>query len=92
MDLGRAQAPNETTILNFRRLIEKHELCGRMLDTVNLYLDRKGIRISAGTVVDATIIAAPSSDQEREEGARSRDASDAEGEPVVLRHGDAYRR
>ena len=61
IDLGRAAAPDETTILNFRHLLEKHELCGQMLDTVNLYLDRKGIRISTGTIVDATIIAAPSS-------------------------------
>ena len=45
----------------FRHLLERHELCGKILDTVNLYLDRKGIRISTGTIVDATIIAAPSS-------------------------------
>ena len=61
VDLGRAAAPDETTILNFRHLLEKHDLCGKMLDVVNLYLDRKGIRISTGTIVDATIIAAPSS-------------------------------
>jgi IS5 family transposase len=52
---------NETTILNFRQLLEQHELCGKILDTVNLYLDGKGIRISTGTIIDATIIAAPSS-------------------------------
>jgi IS5 family transposase len=61
VDLGRAAAPDETTILNFRHLLEAHDLCGKILDTVNLYLDRKGIRISTGTIVDATIIAAPSS-------------------------------
>jgi IS5 family transposase len=61
VDLGRAAAPDETTILNFRHLLEKHELCGKILDVVNLYLDRNGIRISTGTIVDATIIAAPSS-------------------------------
>jgi IS5 family transposase len=61
VDLGHAAAPDETTILNFRHLPEQHELCGKILDTVNLYLDRKGIRISTGTIVDATIIAAPSS-------------------------------
>jgi IS5 family transposase len=59
--LGRAPAPDETTILNFRRLLEEHELCGRMLDTVNVYLESKGIRIATGTIVDATIIHAPSS-------------------------------
>src|SRR5438552_14654248 len=61
IDLGRAPAPDETTILNFRHLLEEHELCGQILDTVNLYLESKGIRITTGTIVDATIIHAPSS-------------------------------
>ena len=61
IDLGRAAAPDETTILNFRHLLEKHELNGKILDTVNLYLESQGIRISTGTIVDATIISAPSS-------------------------------
>lgn len=61
IDLGRAAAPDETTILKFRHLLEAHDLCGKILDAVNLYLDSKGIRISTGTIVDATIIAAPSS-------------------------------
>ena len=59
--MGVAAAPDETTILRFRHLLEKHELCGKILDAVNLYLDSKGIRISTGTIVDATIINAPSS-------------------------------
>ena len=61
IDLGRAPAPDETTILNFRHLLEEQELCGQILDTVNLYLESKGIRITTGTIVDATIIHAPSS-------------------------------
>jgi IS5 family transposase len=61
VDLGRAPAPDETTILRFRRLLETHELCGQILDTVNHYLAGRGLRISTGTIVDATIIAAPSS-------------------------------
>jgi IS5 family transposase len=61
VDLGRAPAPDETTILNFRHLLEEHDLCGQMLDTVNLYLESRGIRITTGTIVDATIIHAPSS-------------------------------
>jgi IS5 family transposase len=61
VDLGRAAAPDETTILRFRHLLEQQDLCGKILDAVNLYLERKGIRISTGTIVDATIIAAPSS-------------------------------
>jgi IS5 family transposase len=61
VDLGRAAAPDETTILRFRRLLEQHQLCGRILDTVNHYLACKGLRISTGTIVDATIISAASS-------------------------------
>jgi len=61
VDLGVAAAPDETTILRFRHILEQHELCGQMLDTVNLYLESKGIRISTGTIVDATLINAPSS-------------------------------
>lgn len=61
VDLGRTGAPDETTILRFRRLLETHELCGGILDTVNHYLASRGLRISTGTIVDATIIAAPSS-------------------------------
>jgi transposase, IS5 family len=61
VDLGRAAAPDETTILRFRRLLEEHELCGKILDTVNHYLASKGLRISTGT-----IIAAPSSTRNRE--------------------------
>ena len=61
IDLGRAPAPDETTILNFRHLLEAHGLGGAMLDAVNRHLESKGIRISTGTIVDATIIHAPSS-------------------------------
>lgn len=61
VDLGVASAPDETTILRFRHLLEKHELCGRMLGAVNIYLETKGIKIQTGTIVDATIIHAPSS-------------------------------
>jgi IS5 family transposase len=49
VDLGRTAAPDETTILRFRRLLEQHELCGQILDTVNHYLRNNGLRISTGT-------------------------------------------
>ncbi len=61
VDLGVAPAPDETTVLRFRHLLEKHDLCGAMLETVNRHLEAKGIRIATGTIVDATIIHAPSS-------------------------------
>jgi len=61
VDLGVAPAPDETTICRFRHLLEKHKLGEEMLDTVNRHLDSKGIHIATGTIVDATIIHAPSS-------------------------------
>src|SRR6202051_363325 len=63
--LGRAPAPDESTILQFRHLLEKHELGGAMLSAVNQYLGSRGIRITTGTIVDATIIHAPSSTKNR---------------------------
>lgn len=53
--------PDETTILRFRHLLEKHDLAPRILETVNDVLRAKGLMLRAGTVVDATLIAAPSS-------------------------------
>jgi IS5 family transposase len=61
VDLGVAPAPDETTVLRFRHLLETHSLGGQMLDTVNEHLESKGIRIATGTIVDASIIHAPSS-------------------------------
>ena len=61
IDLGRAPAPDETTICKFRHLLEEHDLGGAMLDAVNRHLESRGMRISTGTIVDATIIHAPSS-------------------------------
>ena len=53
--------PDETTILNFRRLIEANELAPMIFDRVNALLIRKGLMLKRGSIVDATIIAAPSS-------------------------------
>ncbi len=61
VDLGAAPAPDETTICRFRHLLEKHDLCGMMLEAVNIHLEAKGIKIATGTIVDATILHAPSS-------------------------------
>ncbi len=65
IDLGRAPAPDESTILQFRHLLEKHALGEAMLHAVNQYLESRGIRITTGTIVDATIIHAPSSTKNR---------------------------
>jgi IS5 family transposase len=61
VDLGRAPAPDQTSVCRFRHLLETHDLGGAVLDAVNHHLASKGIRITPGTIVDATIIHAPSS-------------------------------
>ena len=53
--------PDETTILNFRHLLEKHHLGEKMFDEINAVLKKQGLSMREGTIVDATIIAAPSS-------------------------------
>jgi len=67
IDLGREPAPDETTACKFRHLLEEHGLGGEILQVVNLYLESRGVKIATGTIVDATIIHAPSSTKNREQ-------------------------
>jgi IS5 family transposase len=67
IDLGREPVPDETTVCKFRHLLEEHQLGGEMLKVVNRHLEGKGVRITTGTIVDATIIHAPSSTKNREQ-------------------------
>src|SRR5690242_400498 len=66
IDLGQEGAPDETTVCKFRHLLEKNKLGKQLLATVNGYLGRNGIKISNGTIVDATIISAPSSTKNKD--------------------------
>ena len=59
--LNLERIPDETTILNFRRLLEKHELAAGILAVINGYLGDRGLSLRQGTIVDATLIHAPSS-------------------------------
>ncbi len=61
IDLGTAAVPDETTICRFRHLLEKHNLGARLFKAVNEYLRENGVKVAGGTIVDATIINAPSS-------------------------------
>jgi IS5 family transposase len=61
VDLGNEPAPDETTVCKFRHLLERNGLGTRLFQEVGRYLQGRGIRISSGTIVDATIINAPSS-------------------------------
>ncbi len=67
IDLGQEPVPDETTVCKFRHVLEQHQLGGEMLETVNWHLQEKGVRIRTGTIVDATIIEAPSSTKNREQ-------------------------
>ena len=61
IDLGREPAPDETTILRFRHLLESHNLGKRLFEEVGRHLQAQGLKVATGTIVDATIISAPSS-------------------------------
>ena len=58
--------PDEISILNFRRMLEKHELAGGILQVINGYLGDRGLMLRQGTIVDATIIHAPSSTKNKD--------------------------
>ena len=61
LDAGEDNLPDESTILRFRHLLEAHHLSLQILATINATLAAKGLLLKSGTVVDATLIAAPSS-------------------------------
>jgi len=67
IDLGAEPVPDETTVCKFRHLLEEHNLGEPILGTVNLHLQAKGVRITTGTIVDATLIHAPSSTKNRDQ-------------------------
>ena len=70
IDLGRDAVPDATTLLRFRRLLETHSLTQQIFAAVNYQLASKGLYLKEGTVVDATIIAAPPSTKNK---SKSRD-------------------
>jgi len=61
IDLGREPVPDEMTICRFRHLLETHELGTQLFARIGAYLTKQGLQVSRGTIVDATIISAPSS-------------------------------
>src|SRR5258708_5191388 len=65
IDLGRAPVPDESTILQFRHLLEKHELGGAMLNAVNQYLESRGIPPPTPPTSSPTILHPPSSTHTR---------------------------
>ena len=70
IDLAVERVPDETTILNVRHWLERHDLSRALFDEVSAMLEQRGLLMRQGTIVDATIIAAPSSTKNKE---KSRD-------------------
>src|SRR5213076_46442 len=66
IDLGREPVPDETTVCRFRHLLEEHDLGQQLFDEVQRHLAAKGLKVATGTIVDATIINAPSSTKNAE--------------------------
>ena len=66
IDLNRQAAPDATTLLRFRRLLEEHDLTEAIFAAINAHLAEQGLMLKEGTIVDATIIAAPSSTKNQE--------------------------
>ena len=67
IDLGSEPVPDETTLCKFRYLLEEQELGEEILGTVNLHLETRGVRIPTCTIVDGTILQAPSSTKNQEQ-------------------------
>jgi len=86
IDLGNEPVPDETTVCKFRHLLEEHRLGGEILETVNLYLQQRGVRIFDGHDCGRDHHSRTEFDQEPAAGARPGDAPDFEGEAMVFRH------
>lgn len=67
LELGRDQIPDETTILNFRHLLERHDLTKAIFAAVKEHLESRGALLRGGTIVDATLIAASPSTKNKEQ-------------------------
>src|SRR4030043_1612013 len=66
IDIAADVIPDETTILHFRHLLEKYNLTRKIFEKTKQYLSEKGLLLREGTIVDATIISAPSSTKNRD--------------------------
>ena len=66
IDLARDPVPDETTVCKFRHLLEAHNLGDQLFVLINEYLQENGLKVSTGTIVDATIIDAPSSTKNKD--------------------------
>jgi len=87
---GTSSVPDATTLLNFRHLLEEHALTKHMLEEVNRHLTERGPLMREGTLVDATIIAAPNSTKNKS-AQRDPEMHQTKKQPVALRNEGAHR-
>jgi len=67
IDLGREPAPDETIVCKFQHLLETHNLADRLFQLINEYLEKNGLKVSAGKIVNATIIDASTRTMNKDE-------------------------
>jgi IS5 family transposase len=84
-----APIPEETTIMNLRHLLEKHQLAACILETINNYLRDKGLSLRQGTIVDATIIHTPCSTKNKK-GKRDPEMHQTKKGCIEVRHGSGW--
>jgi hypothetical protein len=86
LSLAHGSVSDETTILNFRRLLENNDLAPAILATINAHLGGKGLLLRQGTVVDVTIIHAPSSTKNKEKARDPEMHQTKKGKSMVFRY------
>ena len=86
------QVPDATTLLKFRHLLEDHGIGEKIFNDINARLLEVGLMMKGGTIFDATIISAPSFDEECNQYTGSRNASDAQGQSMVPWDENPFRR
>ncbi len=92
IDLGCERVPDETTVLNFRHLLEQHDLGKKLFAEVGRVLQSSGFQVKTGTIVDATLIGAPSSTKNADKARDPEMHQTRKGQQVVLRYEVAHRR
>ena len=90
LDFYKEQVPDTTTLLKFRHLLEEHHIGEQVFADVSSRLEKAGLIMHGGTIVDATIINAPEFNEEQGRQTRSGNASDQKGQPVVSRNEDPF--
>jgi IS5 family transposase len=90
IDIGEDVVPDESTILRHQYLLEAHGLAQRILETVNALLSQRGLMLKSGTVVDATLIAAPSSTKNKTGERDPEMVSGDESEPRTTKKGNQW--